>query len=128
VQLTTSEKSLMSSAVAVLARSVSAYFEQNKVMLQCQPELMRLGVDTFAQTLGPYAFVQTPAGKVALWNGNFMNCVRFFPTHTLNFVFTRAMRALGLRVDATDTKLVGRVKRILASGIGGILTLAVVYP
>ena len=64
---------------------------------------------------------------LALFSGNFYNCLRYFPTQALNFLFKEQIKQF-FKVDRNDSYVKKFTYNILSGSIVGALSLAIVYP
>ncbi|KAK9284514.1 hypothetical protein L1049_023688 [Liquidambar formosana] len=80
---------LMGGVSAAVSKTAAAPIERVKLLVQNQDEMIKAGrlsepykgiVDCFARTT-------REEGVLALWRGNTVNVIRYFPTQALNFAF-----------------------------------------
>merc|ERR1712087_859195 len=70
--------------------------------------------------------VITEEGVLPLWRGNAANCLRYFPTQALNFMFKERIK-LVFKKKSTDGVVTRLSKNVAAGGCAGTLSLCFVY-
>lgn len=91
---------LMGGASGVIAKTACAPLERVKILLQVQSASAHLpgfvpykGIgDCFFRVVREQGITRfklhlTQSGALALWRGNFANCIRYFPAQGMNFAF-----------------------------------------
>jgi len=83
------ENFVLSGAAAVISKTVSAPIERVKLLIQNQDEMIKAGrLDTpYKGPVDCFRRVSAEEGIAAFWKGNLANCIRYFPTQALNFMF-----------------------------------------
>jgi len=128
VKLSALENFALSGCAAVISKTVAAPIERVKLMIQNQDEMIKQGA-LQERYKGPgdcFRRVVAEEGVPALWRGNAANCLRYFPTQALNFMFKERIKLVFKKNkdDATITKL---GKNIAAGGCAGTMSLCFVY-
>merc|ERR1711997_298054 len=72
------------------------------------------------------ARVNRDEGVLAFWRGNAANCLRYFPTQALNFMFKERIKAQ-FKTKKTDAAPVRLGKNVMAGGCAGTASLCFVY-
>jgi len=122
------ENFALSGAAAVISKTVAAPIERVKLMIQNQDEMLKQGA-LKERYKGPgdcFRRVVAEEGVPALWRGNAANCLRYFPTQALNFMFKERIK-LVFKKNKTDATAVKLGKNIAAGGCAGTLSLCFVY-
>lgn len=65
-------------------------------------------------------------GFASLWRGNVPNCIRYFPTQALNFMFKDEVKKM-FKFSKDDPYTVKFYKNIMSGGVAGSLSLGFVY-
>merc|ERR1711994_1086428 len=65
-------------------------------------------------------------GVPSLWRGNAANCLRYFPTQALNFMFKERIKQV-FKKNKTDATAIKLGKNVAAGGSAGTLSLCFVY-
>jgi len=127
-QLTAVENFVLSGCAAVISKTASAPIERVKLMIQNQDEMMKAGRLQVAYK-GPidcFNRVVKEEGFRYLWRGNVANCIRYFPTQALNFMFKERIKQT-FKIHKTDTYAVQFGKNIFSGGAAGASSLFFVY-
>jgi len=122
------ENFALSGAAAVISKTVAAPIERVKLMIQNQDEMLKQGA-LKERYKGPgdcFRRVVAEEGVPALWRGNAANCLRYFPTQALNFMFKERIK-LVFKKNKTDATAVKLGKNVAAGGCAGTLSLCFVY-
>lgn len=126
--LTPVENFALSGAAAVISKTVAAPIERVKLMIQNQDEMLKTGAlkEPYKGPLDCFRRVIAEEGVVPLWRGNAANCLRYFPTQALNFMFKERIKQQfkKKKTDGFATKL---GKNVAAGGSAGALSLLFVY-
>jgi solute carrier family 25 (adenine nucleotide translocator) protein 4/5/6/31 len=79
----------LSGAAAVISKTASAPIERVKLIVQNQDEMVKSGrLDRpYTGTWDCFRRVRAEEGIASFWKGNLANCLRYFPTQALNFMF-----------------------------------------
>jgi len=120
---------LIGGTSAAIADTICAPIERVKLLLQTQyvnDGLVKIGkykgiFDCFKQTIKHEGFA-------ALWRGNLTNLYRNFPTIALTMAFSDRIREKVCPYDLRQETLKYVGGTILAGGLGGNLSLLIVYP
>ena len=65
-------------------------------------------------------------GILPFWRGNLANCIRYFPTQTLNFAFKNQIKAF-FNIKKTDAYQVKFAKIVASGGAFGVLSLSCLF-
>ena len=118
----------LSGAAAVISKTVAAPIERVKLMIQNQDEMLKSGAlkEPYKGPIDCFRRVIAEEGIFPLWRGNAANCLRYFPTQALNFMFKeRIKQQFKVRKDDGFGMKLG--KNIAAGGSAGALSLLFVY-
>jgi solute carrier family 25 (adenine nucleotide translocator) protein 4/5/6/31 len=126
--LTPLEDFTLAGCAAVISKTVSAPIERVKLMIQNQDEMIKAGrlATPYKGPLDCFQRVIREEGVGPLWRGNVANCLRYFPTQALNFMFKERIKTM-FKVSAEDSYAVTFTKNIGAGGAAGALSLLFVY-
>jgi len=126
--LSSVENFALSGCAAVISKTVAAPIERVKLMIQNQDEMLKSGAlkERYRGPVDCFGRVLREEGVLALWRGNAANCLRYFPTQALNFMFKERIKTVFKmkQSDAAATKL---GKNVMAGGCAGTLSLCFVY-
>jgi len=122
------ENFALSGAAAVISKTVAAPIERVKLMIQNQDEMLKSGAlkQRYKGPVDCFRRVISEEGVLPLWRGNAANCLRYFPTQALNFMFKERIK-LVFRKKATDAVATKLAKNVAAGGCAGTLSLCFVY-
>ncbi|KAF8043318.1 hypothetical protein BT93_A1609 [Corymbia citriodora subsp. variegata] len=83
------EDFLMGAVSAAVSKSAAAPIERVKLLIQNQDEMLKSGrlSEPYKGITDCFARVIKDEGVPALWRGNTVNVLRYFPTQALNFAF-----------------------------------------
>merc|ERR1712212_1111675 len=106
--------------MGVISKTVAAPIERVRLMIQNQDEMLKSGAlkQRYKGPADCFRRVITEEGVLPLWRGNAANCLRYFPTQALNFMFKKKP------TDGVATRL---SKNVAAGGCAGTLSLCFVY-
>jgi len=118
----------LSGAAAVISKTVAAPIERVKLMIQNQDEMLKSGAlkQRYKGPADCFRRVITEEGVLPLWRGNAANCLRYFPTQALNFMFKERIK-LVFKKKSTDGVATRLSKNVAAGGCAGTLSLCFVY-
>eukprot|EP01010_Urceolus_cornutus_P000669 NODE_1186_length_1052_cov_101.360917_g909_i0.p1 GENE.NODE_1186_length_1052_cov_101.360917_g909_i0~~NODE_1186_length_1052_cov_101.360917_g909_i0.p1 ORF type:complete len:314 (-),score=72.50 NODE_1186_length_1052_cov_101.360917_g909_i0:110-994(-) len=109
----------------VVAKTVCAPIERSKIILQTQSHQVDRPYVNLTDCLRR---IPSEEGVTALWRGNFVNCLRYFPTQAMNFAFKEKYQKLFVR----PREEVGFARfftgYLAAGGAAGATSLLVAYP
>jgi solute carrier family 25 (adenine nucleotide translocator) protein 4/5/6/31 len=128
VKLHPIEDFVLSGAAAVISKTAAAPIERVKLMVQNQDEMIKAGTLTERYT-GPidcFRRVMRDEGVLPLWRGNLANCLRYFPTQALNFMFKERIKIM-FSASKQDSNAVKFGKNVASGGAAGALSLFFVY-
>jgi len=122
------ENFVLSGAAAVISKTASAPIERIKLMIQNQDEMIKAGrLDKpYKGPLDAFRRVIAEEGVLPLWKGNLANCLRYFPTQALNFMFKDEIKKM-FTERKTDTYGIKFGKNVMSGGAAGALSLFFVY-
>jgi len=126
--LSSVENFALSGCAAVISKTVAAPIERVKLMIQNQDEMIKSGAlkERYRGPVDCFGRVLREEGLLSLWRGNAANCLRYFPTQALNFMFKERIKTVfkSKQSDAAATRL---GKNVMAGGCAGTLSLCFVY-
>jgi len=122
------ENFALSGCAAVISKTVAAPIERVKLMIQNQDEMIKSGAlkERYKGPMDCLSRVSKEEGVMAMWRGNAANCLRYFPTQALNFMFKERIKAQ-FKSKKTDASYVKLGKNIAAGGCAGTASLTFVY-
>jgi len=122
------ENFALSGVAAVISKTVAAPIERVKLMIQNQDEMLKSGAlkQRYNGPLDCFRRVIAEEGVLPLWRGNAANCLRYFPTQALNFMFKERIK-LVFKKKASDGVATRLGKNVAAGGCAGTLSLCFVY-
>jgi len=97
-------------------------------MIQNQDEMIKSGAlkERYKGPIDCFGRVMREEGVLAMWRGNAANCLRYFPTQALNFMFKERIKAQ-FKTKKTDAAPVRLGKNVMAGGCAGTASLCFVY-
>jgi len=127
-QLSPVENFVLSGCAAVISKTVSAPIERVKLMIQNQDEMIKAGrlQIPYKGPIDCFQRVVREEGVRYLWRGNVANCIRYFPTQALNFMFKERIKLM-FKTSKTDTYMQSFGKNVFSGGAAGALSLLFVY-
>lgn len=127
-KLSSVENFALSGSAAVISKTISAPIERVKLMIQNQDEMIKAGVldEPYKGPIDCFRRVIASEGVAPLWRGNVANCLRYFPTQALNFMFKDQIKAQ-FKPSASDPQSMKFAKNIASGGCAGALSLLFVY-
>lgn len=122
------ENFALSGAAAVISKTVAAPIERVKLLIQNQDEMLKTGAlkEPYRGPIDCFRRVIAEEGVQPLWRGNAANCLRYFPTQALNFMFKERIKQQ-FKVKKEDGFGLKLGKNIAAGGSAGALSLLFVY-
>jgi len=118
---------LMGGTAGVISKTSCAPLERVKIVLQNQAALEG-AQKQYSGLVGTGTAIVKEQGVAALWRGNFVNCLRYFPTQAMNFAFKERYQKLLV----PDKETAGFAKwfagYLAAGGAAGATSLTVAYP
>jgi len=119
----------MGGVSAAVSKTLAAPIELIKIRIQNMDEMIKVGsLDR------PYAGIQDCAKRVvaeegfnALWKGNFVNVLRYFPTQALNFAFKDYYKQKLSYNKVRDGYTKWFIGNLASGGAAGASSLAFVY-
>jgi solute carrier family 25 (adenine nucleotide translocator) protein 4/5/6/31 len=127
-KLTPVENFALSGSAAVISKTISAPIERVKLMIQNQDEMIKAGTleKPYKGPIDCFKRVIASEGVGPLWRGNVANCLRYFPTQALNFMFKDQIKAL-FKPSKDDSYGAKMGKNLASGGAAGALSLMFVY-
>jgi len=128
VKLTPMEDFALSGAAAVISKTAAAPIERVKLMVQNQDEMIKAGTlkDRYTGPVDCFRRVIRDEGILPLWRGNLANCLRYFPTQALNFMFKERIK-IWFQASKQDSNGMKFGKNVASGGTAGALSLFFVY-
>jgi len=127
--LSSAENFALSGAAAVISKTVAAPIERVKLLIQNQEEMIKAGTlkEPYKGPLDCLRRVMAEEGVQPLWRGNAANCLRYFPTQALNFMFKERIKTTvgGMFTGQGFATKLG--KNVASGGAAGFLSLCFVY-
>jgi len=122
------ENFALSGAAAVISKTVAAPIERVKLMIQNQDEMLKTGAlkEPYKGPIDCFRRVIAEEGVMPLWRGNAANCLRYFPTQALNFMFKERIKQV-FKKNKSDGFVTKLGKNVAAGGSAGALSLLFVY-
>jgi len=126
--LSSVENFALSGCAAVISKTVAAPIERVKLMIQNQDEMIKSGAlkERYRGPVDCFGRVFREEGLFALWRGNAANCLRYFPTQALNFMFKERIKTV-FKAKKSDAAPIRLGKNVMAGGCAGTLSLCFVY-
>jgi len=126
--LTAAENFVLSGCAAVISKTASAPIERVKLMIQNQDEMVKAGrlEKPYTGPIDCFNRVVKEEGFRYLWRGNVANCIRYFPTQALNFMFKETIKQT-FKANKNDSYGVLFGKNVASGGAAGALSLLFVY-
>mmetsp|Transcript_26626 Transcript_26626/g.43587 ORF Transcript_26626/g.43587 Transcript_26626/m.43587 type:complete len:305 (-) Transcript_26626:255-1169(-) len=127
-RLTPAENFALSGAAAVISKTVAAPIERVKLLIQNQDEMLKTGAlkEPYKGPIDCFRRVIAEEGVQPLWRGNAANCLRYFPTQALNFMFKERIKQT-FKISKQDAYSVKLGKNIASGGAAGAMSLLFVY-
>lgn len=122
------ENFALSGAAAVISKTVAAPIERVKLLIQNQDEMIKVGAlkEPYKGPIDCFRRVIAEEGVMPLWRGNAANCLRYFPTQALNFMFKERIKQQ-FKVSKQDGFATKLGKNVASGGSAGALSLLFVY-
>lgn len=122
------ENFALSGCAAVISKTAAAPIERVKLMIQNQDEMLKTGrlTKAYGGPIDCFKRVISEEGVAPLWRGNFANCLRYFPTQALNFMFKERIKQM-FKLKPSDSYSVTFGKNVASGGSAGALSLFFVY-
>jgi len=126
--LTPVENFVLSGCAAVISKTASAPIERVKLMIQNQDEMIKAGrlQQRYKGPIDCFNRVIKEEGFRYLWRGNVANCIRYFPTQALNFMFKERIKLI-FKINKNDSYGAQFGKNVFSGGAAGALSLLFVY-
>jgi len=128
VKLNPIEDFALSGAAAVISKTAAAPIERVKLMVQNQEEMIKAGTlkERYSGSFDCFRRVLRDEGVLPLWRGNLANCLRYFPTQALNFMFKERIKIM-FSASKQDSNALKFGKNVASGGAAGALSLFFVY-
>jgi len=122
------ENFALSGVAAVISKTAAAPIERVKLMIQNQDEMIKAGAldRPYKGPVDCFRRVIHEEGVRPLWRGNLANCLRYFPTQALNFMFKERIKQ-AFKPSKADSWGKKFGKNIGAGGAAGAMSLLFVY-
>jgi len=130
IKLSAAEDFFLSGTAAVTSKTISAPIERIKMVVQNQAEMVKSGaLEKPFKGIGDCgAWIIKNEGVAGFWKSNFTNCLRYFPTQALNFMFKKQVKQISVfKPNKADAKLLNVAKNIASGGLAGFGSLCFVY-
>ncbi|XP_049849029.1 uncharacterized protein LOC126317096 [Schistocerca gregaria] len=119
----TASKTLLAGGIAGIAsRTIVAPLERIKIIFQTQGS-----PPMYTGIVHALKKIFNEEGISGYFKGNGVNCIRIFPTSSLQFYFFETYKTIALK-HFHDQQDLNPVQRLFAGGAAGISTLLIVYP
>jgi len=118
---------LMGGTAGVISKTSCAPLERVKIVLQNQAALEG-AAKQYSGLLGTGQAIVKEQGVAALWRGNFVNCLRYFPTQAMNFAFKAKYQELLVPDKEKAGFALWFAGYLAAGGAAGATSLTVAYP
>lgn len=118
---------LLGGTAGVISKTSCAPLERVKIVLQNQAALEG-ATKQYSGLLGTGQAIVKEQGVRALWRGNFVNCLRYFPTQAMNFAFKARYQALLVPDKEKAGFWMWFGGYLAAGGAAGATSLTVAYP
>lgn len=127
-QLSPLENFVLSGCAAVISKTASAPIERVKLMIQNQDEMIKAGrlQERYTGPIDCFNRVVKDEGVRYLWRGNVANCIRYFPTQALNFMFKEKIKTI-FKASKHDSYAITFGKNVFSGGAAGASSLLFVY-
>lgn len=122
---------LMGGVSAAISKTIASPIEVVKLRIQNQDEMLKKGtldrpysgmLDCMRRVVG-----EDETGWKALWKGNFVNVLRYFPTQALNFAFKDYFKSLFSYRKERDGYAKWFMGNLASGGLAGAFSLLFVY-
>lgn len=114
---------------AAISKTATAPIERVKLLLQTQASMTSLAPEEkYTGISNCFSRVIKGEGYKALWRGNFVNVLRYFPTQALNFAFKDYYKSLFGKFDADTQFWQFFGANVASGGAAGATSLCFVYP
>ena len=115
---------VMGGTSGCLAKTLCAPLERVKIVLQTQAAA---GTNYSGMLECGTAIIKNK-GIPALWTGNLINCMRYFPTQAMNFAFKERYQRIFVPERTKDNFILWFAGYLAAGGAAGATSLTVAYP
>jgi len=115
---------IMGGTSGIIAKTFCAPLERVKIVLQTQAA----AGTNYSGMIDCGKSIVKDQGVKGLWAGNFINCLRYFPTTAMNFAFKERYQQMFVPERTTDNFGRWFGGFLLAGGAAGATSLTVVYP
>eukprot|EP01084_Bolivina_argentea_P099678 179154_1 len=120
----------------IISTSMVAPLDRVKLVVQCQSEMIKSGSlkmhypynsTAYSGPIDCFTSVIKNEGVTSLWRGNYIACLRkCMPTEILNYFFKERIKN-AFQLSSTDTFFIRITKNSLSGGIGGAISLSLLY-
>jgi len=121
---------LMGGVSAAVSKTLAAPIELIKLRIQNMDEMLKVGAldKPYTGIVNCAQRVVAEEGTVALWKGNFVNVLRYFPTQALNFAFKDTYKKVFCPFNPKTDFWKFFAGNLASGGAAGATSLMVVYP
>ena len=120
---------LLGGISAAVSKTATAPIERVKLLLQTQASMTNLTPEQkYTGIVNCFQRVAREEGMAALWRGNFVNVLRYFPTQALNFAFKDYYKKLFGKFDPDTQFWQFFGANVASGGAAGATSLCFVYP
>ncbi|KAI3439856.1 uncharacterized protein J3R85_004267 [Psidium guajava] len=123
------EDFLMGAVSAAVSKTAAAPIERVKLLIQNQDEMLKSGrlSEPYKGITDCFTRVIKDEGVIALWRGNAVNVLRYFPTQALNFAFRDQFKRMFNFKKETDGYWKWFAGNLASGGAAGATSLLFVY-
>ncbi|XP_048127037.1 ADP,ATP carrier protein 1, mitochondrial-like [Rhodamnia argentea] len=123
------EDFLMGAVSASVSKTAAAPIERVKLLIQNQDEMLKSGrlSEPYKGITDCFARVIKEEGGIALWRGNTVNVLRYFPTQALNFAFRDRFKRMFNFKQERDGYWKWFAGNMASGGAAGATSLLFVY-
>merc|ERR1712127_350670 len=114
-----------------VAKTCTAPIERVKLLIQTQdanPKIISGEVPRYTGIVNCFTRVAKEQGTVALWRGNTVNCLRYFPTQALNLMSKDTINGMFPRYNPKTEFVNFFAVNMASGGAAGAFSLSIVYP
>jgi solute carrier family 25 (adenine nucleotide translocator) protein 4/5/6/31 len=114
-----------------VSKTITAPIERVKLIIQTQdanPRIISGEVPRYTGIANCFTRVVREQGFLALWRGNFTNCIRYFPTQALNLASKDTIKGMFPRYDSKTQFWPFFATNLASGGAAGGFSLMFVYP
>uniref|UniRef100_A0AC35UB94 ADP/ATP translocase n=1 Tax=Rhabditophanes sp. KR3021 TaxID=114890 RepID=A0AC35UB94_9BILA len=115
---------------AVISKTIMAPVERVKLILQLQTAQVTINThDRYKSMTDCFVRLPKEQGVISFWRGNMVNIYRATSQESLGFAFKDLFRKMVSEKNGNDvTHLKMTCQNLLAGGLAGVVTFAIIYP